>query len=74
MGLLETLAFIFSSHVRKEIGRYEFFPEERRNPRILAPQILQQLKIDDIMDALKRPYLHLATASDKLRARVQEIV
>ncbi|KAI6241712.1 hypothetical protein M3Y99_00333500 [Aphelenchoides fujianensis] len=37
MSLFETLAFLFSRDVRRDVDRYEILLEERRNPSILTP-------------------------------------
>jgi hypothetical protein len=74
MSLLETLAFAISTDIRRETNRYEFFLEERRNPRILTPRLLQKIPIDGIIRALEQPYSYWAAGVRKLRAKVQEIV
>lgn len=44
MALLETLAFVLSGKVRREVHRDEIILEDTRNPRILAPKFVVNVK------------------------------
>lgn len=70
MSLLETLAFLSSSHVRRETDHYEFFLEEKRNPRILAPKIVS------ILLKIRNTTFYKATIDIciKLTGKVKELI